>query len=814
VNMDTLLKDLRYAIRLFVKRPGFTAIAIITLALGIGANSAIFSVVNAIVLRPLPYRNPERLMVVWGNLNGSGIDESNLSVPEFNDLRAQSSSFEQLAAYDEAGFNLTGFDQPERLPGALVSASFFPALGVTPQYGRGFLEQEDQFEHDQVVILSHALWQRRFGGDLSLVNRTITLDGQTVTVVGIMAPEFHFPNRETQIWKPIAFSPELQQENNRGSHFLDVIARLKRGVSIDQARADLSAITARLTQEHSSNYPRGLRSIVRPLHEELVGDLRRSLFILLGAVGLVLAVACANVAHLLLANSASRHKEIAVRSALGANRGRVIRQLLTESLLLSGLGGVAGLALAVWGVQVLVALIPQDTPRLEEIRLDYRVVLFTLGISLATGLLFGLAPALQSARTDLNETLKESGRGGSDGRSRLRLRNLLAVSEFALALVLLIGAGLMLKSFRRLQDVRPGFEPSHLLTMRVALPDQKYPDFNKSKAFFDQLFERLKTLPEIKAAGAVNLLPFSGSNGDRTFTIEGRPIPEGQPHPDEQVRFVSPGYFGAMEIPFLTGRDFTARDLPDTPQVVIVNQAMVQKFWPNESPIGKRMSFSRRNPKWYEVVGVVGNIKHRGLDLAEKPEIYLPVLQPLFAEGNLPTMFLVVRTSAEPGALAPTLRNEVLAIDKDQPLSSVLTMDQRISDSVAPRRFNMFLLGLFAALALVLAAIGIYGIMTFSVAQRTHEIGIRMALGAGHRDVLKLVLRNGIGLAVIGIGIGLAVALAVTRLMSTLLFQVSPTDPLTFVIDALLLGAVAVFACYIPARRATRVDPLEALRYE
>jgi putative ABC transport system permease protein len=457
---------------------------------------------------------------------------------------------------------------------------------------------------------------------------------------------------------------------------------------------------------------------------------------------------------------------------------------------------------------------PKDTPRLEEVRLDYRVVLFTLGTSLLTALVFGLAPAFQAARTNLNDVLKEAGRRGTDSSKRLRLRNLLVVSEFALSLVLLIGAGLMVKSLLRLQEVKPGFDSSDLLTMRIALPPAKYENFNQSRAFFEQLFDRLEARPEVKSVGGINLLPFGGGGGDRTFSIEDQPTPKGQPRPDEQIRFVTPGYFTSMGIPLLSGRDFTRRDLPDTQQVAIVNSAFARKFWPSGNAIGKRISFSTDNPKWYEIVGVVGNVKHRGLDLVDHPELYIPAFQPLFAPGNVPALYLTVRTAIDPMQVTGIVRNEVSAIDRDQPIASLMTMDQRISDSIAPRRFNMFLFGLFAALALVLAAIGIYGIMAFSVAQRTHEIGVRMALGANTSDVLKLILSNGFRLALIGIVVGVGIAFAATRLLSTMLYEVSATDPAIFLLDALLLGAAALLACYIPARRATKVDPIVALRYE
>lgn len=812
--MNTLLQDLRYAVRILFKSPGFTTVALLTLALGIGVNSAIFSVVNAIVLRPLPYPDSHQLMVIWGNLHKTGLEEIEISALELRDFQQQSQAFDQIGAYSIEGLNLTGVDQPERLRGAAISANMFPTLRVQPQLGRNFASEEAQPGNDNRVILSHALWQRRFGGDRNVVNTTIQLDGRTMTVVGVMPADFHFPDKDTEAWIPLAFTPDLLEENNRGSHFLNVIARVKPGVTQAQAQADLNTVTARVSQEHASNYVSGFSTTVRSYHEELVGDLRQAMLVLLGAVGLVLLIACANVAHLRLASATSRYREFAIRAALGAKRARVVRQFLTESVLLSVLGGALGLALAVWVVRALVLLMPKDTPRIEEIKLDYRVVLFTIGTALLTGIVFGLAPAFQAAKTNLNDVLKEAGRSGTDTSKRLRLRNLLVVSEFALSLVLLIGAGLMVKSLLRLQEVKPGFDSTNLLTMRIALPSTKYENFDKSRAFFEQLFDRLEARPEVKSVGAISSLPFGGGGADRTFSIEDQPVPAGQPRPDEQIRFVSAGYFSTMGIPLLTGRDFTRRDLPDTPPVAIVNNAFARKFWPNGSAIGKRISFSTNNPKWYEIVGVVGNVKHRGLELQDHPELYIPAFQPLFADGNVPALYLTVRTVNDPSQTAAVMRGEVAAIDRDQPVYSLMTMDQRISDSIAPRRFNMFLLGLFAALAVVLAAIGIYGIMAFSVAQRTHEIGVRMALGANATDVVKLILSNGFRLALIGILVGLLIAFAVTRLISSLLYEVSATDPAIFLIDALLLGGAALLACYIPARRATKVDPIVALRYE
>jgi putative ABC transport system permease protein len=813
--MTRFIQDLRYALRTFLKRPGFTAVAVLTLALGIGANSAIFSVVNSIVLRPLPYEDASSLMVFWGNLHNNNLNEIELSAPELVDLQQQTKSFENIAAYTIQGFNLSGLDQPERLRGALASANLFPTLGVNATLGRTFLKEEDQFERDQVVLLSHALWQRRFGSDPLIINKKITLDNQPVTVIGVMPAGFKFPEKDTELWRPLALSPGLLTEDNRGSHFLNVLGRLAPTVTQAQAQAELDTVTARMTQDHKEIYRSGFSAAIRSLRDDKVGgSLRNALFLLLAAVGLVLAVSCANVAHLLLANAASRQKEIAVRTALGASRFRIIRQFLTESLLLSSFGGLVGLTLAIWGVRILVVLIPKDTPRIEEIALDYRVVFFTLGVSVLTGFLFGLVPAFQAAKSDLNDSLKEAGRGTGQSPARQRLRNALVVSEVALALVLLIGAGLMIKSLQRLQDISPGFSPHQLMTMRVALPGSKYEKFSQGQAFFEELFDRLQARPEVKSVGAINLLPFGGGGGDRSFFIEGRTVSKAEESPDEQVRFISAGYFNAMEIPLLKGREFTPRDVDNAPAVMVVNQALAKKFWPNEEAIGKRISFSMDEPKWYQIVGVVGNVKHRGLDTEEKPEIYVPFLQPLFRDGTVPSMYVVVRTIGEPAAITGLLRNEVSAIDRDQPISSVLTMEQRISDSVAPRRFNMFLLTLFATLAVLLAAVGIYGIMAFSVTQRTHEIGVRMALGARNSDVFRMVLKNGFLLTLLGVTLGLAVSFAATRLMTSLLFEVSATDPTIFFVDAILLVGVSLLACYVPARRATKVDPLEALRYE
>ena len=810
--METLLQDVRYGLRMIWKNPGFTFVAVMALALGIGANTAIFSVVNAVVLRPLPYRDSNNLVVIWGNLNRPGLEEIVQSAPEYVDLRARNRAFDEVAAYDTQGFNLTGLDEPERVQGAVVTSSLFPLLGIEPERGRAFSAEEDQPGHEQVVILSHGLWQRRFGSDTNLVGKTITLDGKSVNVVGIMPAGFNFPDNTIEVWKPVAFDADLLSENNRGSHFLTVIGRLKPGVTLEQAQADVSSVARGITQEHSGNYPNGFGATVKTLHEQTVGDVRTALFVLLVAVGFVLLIACANVANLLLARATARQKEVAIRTALGASRLRVIRQLLTESVLLSLMGGALGLLFAMWGVDVLVALGPASIPRLDEIGLDARVFAFTAIVSVLTGLLFGLAPALQASRTDLNESLKEGGR--STGEGRARVRGVLVVSEFALALLLLTGAGLMIRSFARLREVNPGFRPENLLTMRIVLPQSKYTTFQKGQTFFQELFERLKNQRGVKSVGAINQIPFGGGGGDRSFFIEGRPVPENQSAPDEQLRFVSADYFGTMGISVIKGREFSDRDVPDATRVAIVNDALARKYWPNESPVGKRIAFGRDAKNWWEIVGVVANVRYKGLDAQEKPQLYVPFLQPLFEDSKVGSMYLVVRTDSDPAGMTATVRHEVAAIDRDQPISDIKSMDERIGASLSERRFDMLLLGLFAFVALVLAGVGIYGIMAYSVTQRTHEIGIRMALGAQPRDVLKLILGRGMILALVGVCLGLVSALALTRLMASLLFNVSATDPLTFAGVSMMLTTVALLACLLPARRAMRVDPMVALRYE
>jgi putative ABC transport system permease protein len=822
--METLRQDVRFGLRTLRKRPGFTLVAVLTLALGIGANSAIFSVVNAVVLRPLPYAAPERLVALWGNLNQKGFEEVELSAPEFADFRARGAHvFEDAAAYYEGGFNMTGAGEPERVRGVYATAGLFSTLGVAPLKGRAYTAEEDRPGSNDVVVISHSLWRRRFNSDPAVAGKSVMLDGRACTVVGVMPADFRFPDNDTDIWKPAAFDADLLSPNNRGSHFMSAVARLKPGFDAGRAGEEVAALARAQGEENPNSYPRGFGASIRPLAEEVVGrSVRTSLFVMLGAVGLVLLIACANVANLLLARAASRRKEVAVRTALGAGRARIMRQLMTESVLLSLAGGAAGLVLALWGVDLLVALAPEGTPRVGEVGLDARVVAFTFGVSLLTGVVFGLAPALHASKVDLNESLKEGGRGSGEGAGRGSLRGLLVVGEFALALVLLAGAGLLVKSFSRVLGESPGFDARGVLTMRLVLPQTKYRSYEEHRAFYSNLFGRLRALPGVEAVGANNLLPLNGNGGSRTFLIEGRPVPPGQPKPEEQLRFVTPGYFASLRVPVLRGRDFDERDVQSAPRVAVVTRAMAERHWPGEEAVGKRIAYAgiargqEQRPEWIEVVGVVGDVRHRGLDLESKPEIYVPVYQPLFSNRPVPplSLYVAVRTSGDAGALAASVRREVAAVDPEQPVANVRTMEERLAESVAQRRFNMTLLGIFACVALVLAGVGVYGVMAYAVARRTHEIGIRVALGARRGDVLRLVLRQGMWLALAGVAAGLVGAYAATRLMSGLLYGVSPTDPLTFAGVAALLAAVGLLACLVPARRATKVDPMVALRYE
>ncbi len=801
--METLWQDLRFGFRMLAKSPGFTAVAVLTLALGIGANTAIFSVVNAVLLRPLDYSDPDQLYVLWGHHPQIGREVA--SLPDFVDWREQNQSFEDLAAMSRRSMNLTGRGEAERVIGARVSASLFPLLRVETIRGRAFSPEEDRPGAERVAILSHGLWQRRFGSDPAFVGETITLDGESYAVIGVAPPEFQFPGR-VEVWIPLAM--EVDPTERRGD-FLLVLGRLKPGVTQEQAQAEMTTIAQRLEQQYpNSNTKWGIEIV--SLHEQVVGNIRPALLVLLGAVGFVLLIACANVANLLLARAAAREKEIAVRAALGAGRGRLVRQLLTESLLVAIIGGALGLLLALWGIDILLALNPDDVPRLSGVGVDGWVLGFTLGISLLTGILFGLVPAVQISRPDLHESLKEGGRT-SGGSLRHRTRHILVVAEVALALVLLIGAGLMIRSFDRLQRVSPGFNPENLLTMRISLPPAKYPERQHVLNFFDQLLERVRSLPGVQSASTIDN-PYIGGGGNYlSFIVEGQPTPPLDQVVDAQVRSVTPGFHRMLGVPLLRGRSLTGQDGPGNRLVCVINETMARRYFPDRDPLGQRVAFDGPDgqPRWREIVGVVGDVRQGGLDAEPYPEILLPE-----AQRTIPAITLMVRTANDPHTLAGAVRGEVQAMDPDQPVYAVRTMDDIMKASVAQRRFNMLLLGSFAAVALLLAAVGIYGVISYSVSRRTHELGIRMALGAQPRDIFKLVVGQGMVLVVIGVGIGLAASFGLTRFLSSLLFEVSTTDPATFAGVSLLLAAVALLACYIPARRATRVDPLVALRYE
>ena len=809
--MGALLQDIRYGARMLWKSPGFTLVAIFTLAFGIGANTAIFSVVNAVMLRPLPFKNPETLVRIKGELKKQGVDQEPFSYPDLMDLKAQSQTLERVAAYNQTTAALTGGSEPERLRGVNVSAELFPLLGVEPAKGRAFAPEDDQPGSSPVVLLSHALWQRRFGADPRVVGQEIMLNGRSTTVLGVMPPDFNFPVQAAQrdYWQPLAPSVG-ERATVRSVHYLNLVGRLKQGFTQAQAEGELKTIASRLEGQYP-NTNTGFGMYLTSMHEDIIRDVKPALLVLLGAVGLVLLIACANVANLLLARAAGRAKEIAIRTALGASRLRVVRQLLTESVLLSLMGGLLGLLIAVWGVDLLIAASPADIPRLREMGLDARVLSFTLFVSIVTGLIFGLAPALQASKLDVNESLKDGGRGSTGGLHRNRVRSVLVVSEVALSLVLLISAGLLLKSFMRLQKVDPGFNPENVLTASISLAPAKYKEETQQAAFFKDVVDRLETSPGVVAAGGVYPMPLSGSNRLISFGIAGHPPAAPGEAPEANYRITTPDYFKAMGIALLKGRVFTDRDDRKAPPVVIINETFASRYLAGEDPLGQRIIVDEENnPGGSEIVGIVGDVHHESLDEEGGAEFYFA-----FPQAPERSLSLVVRTQAsDPASIASTIRNAVQEVDKDQPISNVQTMDQLLAGSMARRRFNMLLLGIFAVVALVLAAVGIFGVMNYSVTQRTHEIGIRMALGALPADVLKMVVAQGMTLALVGVALGLGAAFLITRVMSNLLFGVSATDPVTFAGVSLLLTVIALLACYIPARRATRVEPVIALRYE
>ncbi|HEU0173606.1 MAG TPA: ABC transporter permease [Blastocatellia bacterium] len=806
--MQTLWQDLRYGARMLLKNPGFALIAVITIALGIGANTAIFSVVNAALLRPLPYEESERLVVLYETNPQQGRDEMNVSYLNFADWRAQSKSFDQLAACLYGGMVLTGKDELARLQIAAVSADFFAMLRVKPLRGRIFLPEEDKVGGAPVVVVSHALWQSRFGGDEGLIGRQITLDGKSRTVIGVMPPNFAFPpGDQTEVWIAIgSLANQMRQLQNRGVHMLTVVGRLKPDVTLQQAQTELATIDNRIQQQNPDADPGHGVSVISG-YESLTKNARPALLTLVVAVGFLLLIACANVANLLLARAETRQKEIAIRAALGATRGRIVWQLLTESLLLAVVGGAVGLLLAAWGVDALAGGLPEDFPRAKEIGIDRVVLGFTGALSVLTGLIFGIIPALTRAKPALNETLKEGGRTGA-AFGRGRMRSALIVTEVALSLALLIGAGLLIKSFWRLTQVNPGFQSDHLLTMNVSLIGEKYKETGQVISFFREIPLRLGALPGVKAVSAVSVLPISGGDGNGGLTIEGREFPPAQT-PSASFRRILPNYFSAMGIPLKQGREFNERDTGEE-KVVIINESMARRFWPEGDAIGKHIKVGPpQNEPWLTIVGVAGDVRNIGLEADARLATYEP-----HAQRPWNSMTLAIRTETDPLSLSAAVRGELRAMEKGLLIRALSTMDERIRLSVAPRRFNMALLAVFAALALLLAAVGVYGVMSYTVTQRTHEIGVRMALGAQSGAVLKLIVGQGLKLALIGVTIGLAAAFALTRWMEDLLFSVRPTDSWTYGVVAALLMVVALFACWIPARRAAKVDPMVALRCE
>ncbi len=813
--METLLQDLKYGIRALIKEPAFTAIAVLTLALGIGANAAIFSVVNAVLIRPLPYTQPDRLVQFWETNPLKNWTQASVAPANLFDWEKQNTSFEEIAAYmgsdtkeaGLAGFQLTSGDEPERIEGLYVTGNIFSVLGANALIGRPLLSEETWEGKHRVAVLSYGLWQRRYGADPGIVGQKIRLNGREREVVGVMAPDFYFPSKAVELWVPMGWN-QNDISMVRRPHFLRAVARLKPNVTIEQARAEMTTIAAQLeTQYPDTNTQMGVG--VGPLKEWIVEDTRLALVVFLVAVGFVLAIACANVANLMLARAAARIKEIAIRSALGARRAQIIRQLLTESLLLSIIGGALGLVFALWCRDLLIGFSPGNIPRLDETGLDGRVLGFTVGITLLTTLFFGLVPALQASKPDLTTALKEAGQKGGGTFQGRRLRSALVVAEIALSLVLVISAGLMIRSFLKLQKVDPGFRADNVLTMRISLPGVRYPEDNDARVFFEQAQERIKNLPGVVSVGATTTPALKGYRWTGDMTIEGRP-------PEDYVREVrhkeiTNDYFRAIGIPLVSGRFFDQSDNDKGLQSVIVNEAMARQYFSGEDPIGKRVKFGKPESRdnWEVIVGVVGNEKQDGLGKDVKPEVYKSHLQDAQSE-----MTFVMRTAVEPRSLVDAVRSEIRAMDKDLPPFDIKTMNDLLYASVARERFTMLLLAIFAGLALALAGIGIYGVINYSVARRTHEIGIRMALGADSKAVLRLVVGQGLKLAVAGVAIGLGAALALTRLMSSLLFGVSAIDPLTFAGVSLILITVAVVACSIPARRATKVDPMEALRYE
>jgi putative ABC transport system permease protein len=815
---DEMFQDLRYGARMLLRQRAFTIAAVMALALGIGANTAVFSVVNAVLLRPLPYQNSDRMAMIWGNFLTFHMEQLRARAAEYVDYRDLTRSFETVAAFSADDFNFTGGRQPDRIAGARVTANLFPMLGAKAAQGRLISPEENQTGRDNVVVLSHRFWQNRLGAEANVIGRGVRLDDRNYTVIGVMPADFEFPHpsfnfaEPVEFWVPLAFTTEQIEQRQRPNN-LNVIGLLKPNVSLEQARGEMASLGQRFERERQGyrgpkNSDMGWRITVTPLREQIVGNSRRALLVLFAAVGMVLLIACANAANLLLMRATVRQKEMAIRAAIGAHRLRLIRQLLTESLLIAALGGVGGLILAFWGVKALVALGHDNLPRLQEINVDGRVLFFTLALSVLTGLIFGLAPALQASRPDLQHTLKEGVAAATRGRHWLR--NLLVVGEVAIAMTLLVGAGLMLNSFVRLQRVNPVVNAGKLLSVEIDLPETRYPKPAQAATFFQELIRRVESLPGVERVSLSTVQPLSGASRNDPFCIEGRPL-DFNNAPVAGWQYVTPNFFRALGIPIVAGRDFTDRDTADASGAAIINEAMARRYFPNEDPIGKRLTLGLHRPDdpWLTIVGIVKDIPHRGLESKAAPDWYLSYLGEPRRHG-----YLMARASGDPASLAAAIRGQISAIDKDQPVLAIKTLNEVIASTTAPRRFNTLLLAIFAAVALALAAVGIYSVISYSVTQRTQEVGIRMALGAQPGDVVRLILKQGLTLTLIGVAAGVLGAIAAARVMSGLLYGVTATDPATFAAIALLLAIVAALACYLPARRAARVEPMAALRCE
>ena len=802
--MRTLLKDVKFGVRTLLKRPGFTLVAVLTLALGVGANTAIFSVVNGVLFKPLPLKESERLVLVYETTPTQ--PRSYISVPNLEDYRAGTRSFESFATYVPQSVNLTGGGEPERVVGAFLPSSFFKTVGVEPALGRAFLPEDDAEGAGRVTVLSHETWQRKFGADPSAIGKSLILNGEPYEVIGVMPEGFGYPISTPDMLLPAQKWPNY--EVARSAHNCWVVGRLKPGVTREAAEEELRVVARRLEEAYpEDNRGRGIQVI--GLHESVVEDIRPALLVLLGAVGFILLIACANIANLLLARGAARHKEMALRSALGASRARLLRQLLTETLLLALVGGAAGILLAQWGVDALLALNPAELPAPQGVRLDARVLAFSLGLSALAGFIFGVVPALQLSKVDVGSALKEGGRSAGEGSQRSRLRGAFVVSQVALSLVLLVGAGLLLNSFYRLLNVSPGFDPRNLLTMEYRLPRNRYPERAQQWRFHREVAERVARVPGVESAAIVRGLPFSGNGGSVSYALPDRPAPPRGQEPKALENAIDPNYLRTVGLPLLRGRNFDERDTPETAPVVLVNRLMAEQLWPGEDPLGKQIQLLEAKVT-ASVVGVVGDAKQYDIGEPQRPQVYTPYAQNPHIFGTL----AVRSRGVEPLGLARAVKEAVWSIDPEQPVWKVRTVEHLLNVNVADRRFVLWLMTCFAGLAVLLTALGIYGVVSYTVVQQTHEIGVRMALGAEGRDVLRMVLGRGMRLALAGVGAGLVAAFGVTRLMSGLLYGVSATDPATYAAVALLLALVALLACYIPARRATKVDPLVALRYE